>query len=474
MLPRRARKKSSRRPNRSLAPFERRLFTSVLVAGAPGSVLGLYLLWRSAYSLDHKLEITALLLFLWIRISISVRDSVVRAIQVLSNVVAALKENDFSFRANNEVRGDAFGDLAIEINNLSRALEQERLQTIDSSNLLRQVMAEVGSVILTFTPDSRVHLLNHAAAVFLGAPEAELLGRSAQELGIADLFEGPSAETISRAGANMEETRWVVRRKQFRRHGIPHQLIVLSEVSEALREEERFAWQRLIRVLSHEINNSLAPIKSLARTLRVTAVDTAVPGEARDNLEQGLEIIGTCAESLNRFVQSYARVSRLPAPSPRKTRLDTLIERVAALEARVPVTLVGGPPCEMDIDSDQMQQALINVIRNGADAVLQRGSAPESDSVTIGWFLTASHVEVRIKDQGPGLAETENLFVPFYTTKANGSGIGLFLSRQIIEAHGGVLHLRNRSDRRGCEVEIRLPLSRETAAAASQSAYDFH
>src|SRR5205807_9452302 len=191
MLPSQAREKSSKRPSRTLLPFERRLLVSVLLAGLPGSLLSLCLLWMNPYSLDHKLEATSLLLILWIGVSISARDTVVRALQVLSNIVAALKEDDFSFRARNEVSGDAFGELAMDVNNLSRSLEQERLGAIDSVNLLGQVMTEVGAVILAFSPDRHVHLLNHAAAVFLGAPEAEILGRSAQDLGIADLFSGP-------------------------------------------------------------------------------------------------------------------------------------------------------------------------------------------------------------------------------------------------------------------------------------------
>ena len=470
MLPSQAREKSSKRPSRTLLPFERRLLVSVLLAGLPGSLLSLCLLWMNPYSLDHKLEATSLLLILWIGVSISARDTVVRALQVLSNIVAALKEDDFSFRARNEVSGDAFGELAMDVNNLSRSLEQERLGAIDSVNLLGQVMTEVGAVILAFSPDRHVHLLNHAAAVFLGAPEAEILGRSAQDLGIADLFSGPPTETLSRAGANGEEKRWIVRRKQFRRHGIAHQLVVLSEASEALRAEERLAWQRLIRVLSHEINNSLAPIKSIARTLRLTTLDAVQPGEMKENLEHGLEIIGGRAESLNRFVQNYARASRLPGPALRKTSLEALVARVSALEFRVPVTVAGGPPCELDMDSDQIQQALINLVRNAADAVLLRDAPAERDSVTISWNLTFSLARIWIRDRGLGLVETDNLFVPFYTTKENGSGIGLFLSRQIIESHGGALRLRNRKDQRGCEVEIQLPISQEGIAVSSEAA----
>src|SRR5215472_4472155 len=268
MLPSAATRKNNNKQTRPSPPFERRLLASVLLVGLPGSLLSIWLLWINSYSLDHKVEGTILLLVLWIGLSISARNGVVRSLRILLSVVAALKEDDFSFRAKNEVRGDALGDLTAEINDLSRVLEQQRLGSIDSVTLLDQVMTEVGSVILAFSPDERVQLMNRAAAAFLGASEKEVLGLTAQELGIADLVYGSASETISRTGSKTEEKRWIVRRKQFRRHGIAHQLVVLSEASEALRAEERLAWQRLIRVLSHEINNSLAPIKSIARTLR--------------------------------------------------------------------------------------------------------------------------------------------------------------------------------------------------------------
>jgi nitrogen fixation/metabolism regulation signal transduction histidine kinase len=468
MLPSRARRKSSK-TGRFSPPFERGLLSSVLLAGLPGSLLSLCLLWTNHYSLDHKLEATVLLLILWFGISIATRNAVVRTLQVLSNVVAALKDDDFSLRASNETPGDAFGDLAIEINDLSRALEQERFRSMDSQNLLHQVMSEVGSVILAFSPDGRVHLLNQAAATLFNIPETEILGRTAQELGITNLFLGPANETISWPVSGAEEKRWIVRRKQFRRHGVAHQLVVLSEASEALRAEERMAWQRLIRVLSHEINNSLAPIKSISRTLRVTALDTIQTAGIRQDLEQGLEIIGSRAESLNRFVQNYARASRLPAPARRKISLEDLITRVVALETRVPISVAGGPPCELDIDSDQIQQALINIVHNAADAVLQRNANPEPDSVVLSWYMVSSQVELQILDKGIGLIETDNLFVPFYTTKENGSGIGLFLARQIIESHRGTLCLRNRTDQRGCAVYIRLPLVRDPIVMTPQS-----
>ena len=433
-------------------------------------VLCLILLWTNPYSLDHKIEGTVAMVILWAGLSFSVRNAVVTAIRVLSNVVSSLQEDDFSLRAPQAVPGDALGDLAIEINNLARALETERLGTLDVETLLRKVLAEVEAAIFTLAPDNRVKLLNRAAASFVGAAEERLVDRTAEELGITDLLVGPASETISRFSGGIEK-RWIVRRTTFRQQGIPHRLILLSEASEALRAEERLAWQRLVRVLSHEINNSLAPIKSAARTLGRIMSNFKLPEDSRHTVELGLNIISTRAEALNRFLQSYARLAKLPPPVRRPVDLKALMERVAGLENRLPIFLGPGPQLEVDVDPDQLEQVLINLIKNGVDAVLARSDKYSEPAVHLEWTAAGKDLVIRILDKGIGLLDDSNLFVPFYTTKETGSGIGLVLSRQIIEAHGGRLMIRNRQDTTGCEVEIKIPecvlLNAERAASAN-------
>jgi nitrogen fixation/metabolism regulation signal transduction histidine kinase len=450
-------KKSSDHGGALPGRFERHLLFSVLLAGAPGIALSSLLLWTGPFSLDHKIEGTLFPILLWIGLAMSARDYVINSLRVLSNVLAALKEEDFSFRTTKSVPGDALGDLALEINNLSRGLAEERLGAVETANLLRKVMAETGTIIFAFSQDNRLRIVNRAGAHFLGKLEENILHRTAHELGIQDLVEGPVWEVVSRTDSGAEK-RWIVRRANFRQRGKPHRLIVLAEASEALRAEERMAWHRIIRVLSHEINNSLAPIRSIARTLGRMAAGAELPMPIAEYLPQGLTVIHERADSLNRFLQSYTLVAKVPKPARRTAALPGLIAHATTLEPRLAVKVIPGPDVDIHVDPDQLEQALINLIKNAADAVLLvPGGAMSPEAVTIWWTAHSTDVEIIIRDEGIGLSDTDNLFVPFYTTKETGSGIGLLLSRQIIEAHDGTLILRNRTDRSGCEVVAKLP-----------------
>ena len=439
-------------------PFERQLLISVLVAGLPGVALAEILLWTGHYSLDHKLEGTVLVLLLWISLSFITRADSVDSIRVISNVVSAVKSEDFSFRAAQTSGGDALGELAIEVNSLAQALEVAKLRAMESANLLRQVMSEAEAVILAFSWDGRLRLVNRAGAIFLGGTEESLLNRHANELGVGNLLEGPPAETIS-SPEYVSNKRWIVRRTGFRQHGVPHQLIVLSEASAFLRAEERLAWQRIIRVFSHEINNSLAPIKTIARTLARMPFVNDLPGPVAESLTHSLGVIENRAESLNRFLESYTQLAKLPPPTLRGVPLAGLVSQMALLETRLPVVVQAGPHIQVRVDPDQMQQALINLVQNAVDAVLQAGRMSVPDAVVLSWAMEATTIVIHINDKGVGLPATENLFVPFYTTKEGGSGIGLALSRQIVEAHNGTLILSNRPDSPGCTVQIHLPIS---------------
>jgi nitrogen fixation/metabolism regulation signal transduction histidine kinase len=449
-------KKNKKSRRRTSGRFEVRLLISVLVAGVPGTLLSLVLLWANSYSLDHKIEGTLLLFLFWVGLSFSARDKVVRSIRVLSNVISSLKEENFAFRAVQGMAGDAFGELAQEINDLARAIETERLGAVEANSLLRKVTAEVEVVILAVAPDGEIKLLNRAAAAFFGKREDQILNRTVEELGISNLVQGPSSDTISRFVSGMEK-RWFIRRSEFRQQGIPHKLIMLSEVSEAVRAAERMAWQRLVRVLSHEINNSLAPIKSIARTL-LRFSEHIVPEPDRKDFKHGLEVIGSRADSLNRFLQNYARLTKIPTVSRRIISLSELIKRVTTLEHRLDISVLPGPTAILRVDPDLFEQVLINMCKNAVESVLSKNTGtPPASAVVISWVTVNSDLQLWVRDTGVGLLDTANLFVPFYTTKESGAGIGLLLSRQLIEAHGGTLAIRNREDVAGCEVEIKIP-----------------
>jgi two-component system nitrogen regulation sensor histidine kinase NtrY len=398
----------------------------------------------------------------WLIGSYAVRENVVRPLQTLSNLLAALGEADYSTRARGARPDDALGLAYWEVNQLTDTLRVRRLESVEAEALLGRVIAEIHSAIFAFDGEGALRLVNRAGETLVGRPAGSIIGRAAGDLDLARYLEGPD-ERIEEVVFPGKAGRWEIRRRQFRQGGLPHHLLVINDLSAVLREEERQAWRRLVRVLSHEINNSLAPIKSIAESLRGVLDREAGRRTAGtdEDFARGLAIIAERSESLRRFMASYARLARLPSPTMEPVPIRELMHRVAALDRRRPVQVLEGPDVVIQADADQMEQLLINVISNAVDAALETVGG-----VTVTWTVERSAVEIRVDDEGPGLPDPANLFVPFFTTKPGGSGIGLVLSRQIAEAHGGSLTVENRTDRQGCTARLRLA---RAAAAAQES-----
>ena len=421
-------------------------------AGLPGTLVALVLLWVADYTPRMQWTLTIFILAFWLGAAFALRARVVYPLQTLANLLAALREEDFSFRARGARSGDALGEVMLEVNALGEVLRDQRLGALEATALLRKVMVEIDVAVFTFDGKQRLRLLNRAGERLLAQPAARLLGRTAFELGLADCLEGEPARTLPMSFPG-GTGRWGIRRSTFRERGMPHQLLVLTDLSRPLREEERQAWQRLIRVLGHELNNSLAPIKSMAGTLGTLLAREPRPADWKEDMRRGLGVIAARAEVLSRFMEAYARFARLPTPRLQPVEVGALLRRVAGLETRLRVNLLGGPELTIQADGDQLEQLLINLLRNAVDAALETGGG-----VRMGWTRNGDYMEVCIEDEGPGLPNTSNLFVPFFTTKPGGSGIGLVLSRQIAEGHGGALTLENRRNGPGCEARLRLPL----------------
>jgi nitrogen fixation/metabolism regulation signal transduction histidine kinase len=395
--------------------------------------------------------VTALVLVVWIGCAYAVRVKVRFPLQTLSNLLAAIREGDYSIRARGAQIDDALGEVMLEVNSLGQNLREQRLGALEAAALLSKVMSEIDVAVFSFDAAQHLCLVNRAGERLLAQPAERLLGRSAGELGLADCLQGESARTLQATFAG-KIGRWDIRRSTFREQGVPHQLLVLTDLSRTLREEERLAWQRLLRVLGHELNNSLAPIKSIAGSMETLLGREPKPVDWTDDMKRGLGVISARVAALNRFMEAYTRLARLPAPKLRPLEIRKAVERVVGLETRLPVQLSPGPACVVQADGDQLDQLLINLVRNAVDAALETQGA-----VRLGWQVQSAHVEVWVEDDGPGLSNTANLFVPFFTTKQGGSGIGLVLCRQIAEAHGGSLTLENRPEQRGCVARLRLP-----------------
>jgi len=445
----------SRRPRHPNITHERRVLLHALAAGGVAVIVSLTVLWTGNFTPKVQWTLSAIVVGTWLGFAFGTRERVVRPLQIVSNLLAALREGDFSIRARGAGTEDALGEVMVEVNALAETLRQQRLGALEATALLRKVMEEIDVAVFSFDGEDRLRLANRAGERLLSRPIERLIGADASELGLADCLRADAAPILD-LGFPGRTGRFEVRRGTFRQGGLSHQLLVLSDVSRALREEERQAWQRLIRVMGHELNNSLAPIKSLADSLEQLVDRKPRPTDWEEDMRRGLEVIAARSESLSRFMDGYARLARLPPPRFSPVEVGPLVRRVAGLEARLAVAIDPGPDTTVKADPDQLEQLLINLVRNGVDAALETGGG-----VRVGWRRAngaPASLEVFVDDDGPGIPNTSNLFVPFFTTKQQGSGIGLVLSRQIAEAHGGSLTLQNRDKASGCRARLRLPL----------------
>jgi two-component system, NtrC family, nitrogen regulation sensor histidine kinase NtrY len=437
----------------SRAPFHRRVFLLTLLAAAPAIAVAAVLLWGGDFAMRTRWTVTGLLAAWAVGLALALKERVIHPVQTLANMLAALREGDYSLRARSADPGDDLGLAFLETNLLGETLRSQRLGALEATALLRAVMAEIDVAVFAFDEGRRLRLVNRAGERLLGRPAEQLLGRDAAALGLESCLDGRTPRVLEATfGAGLG--RWELRRNHFRQGGTEHQLLVLADLSRTLQAEERQAWQRLVRVLSHEINNSLAPIRSIAESLRGIVQREPRAPDADQDIAQGLGVITNRAEALGRFLGAYARLARLPRPVLAPVRVRDWVGRVAGLETRCRIEVVPGPDVTIQADGDQLDQLLINLVSNAVDAL-----GAGAGGVRIGWRVEAADLEVWVEDDGRGLAATENLFVPFFTTKPGGTGIGLALGRQIVSAHGGTLTLANRSPGPGAVARVRIPVA---------------
>lgn len=457
-------------PTPARVTHHRRILHGAILLPLPGLLTALGLLWTCPIPFPAQIATSTLLLGLTALAARTLRERLAYSLRTLANIIAAMRDGDFSIRPSAAPSSDPLGALASEINLLGDTLREQRLGALEASALLQTAIEEMDAAIFTFDEHHRLRLANRAAQRLLARPVEQLLGRTATELGLEDTLAGDATRVAPRTFPG-GMGRFGFRRSRFRQGGLPHQLLVVTDLSRALRDEERQAWQRLLRVLGHELNNSLAPIKSVASSLESLCRRNPRPNDWETDVVDGLTLISARADALSRFMQAYAQLARLPAPRKAPLPLHDCVRRVAELETRLHVHVEPGPSVTLEADRDQLEQLLINLVRNAADAVLelpetptdspsaQPAAKPAPPPITISWSKQAGELEIRIEDTGPGIANPANLFVPFFTTKPKGSGIGLSLCRQIAEAHDGRLSLENHPARPGCIARLRLPLA---------------
>lgn len=448
--------RTSSRFRASRLTFVRRVVGMALLAGLPALCAAFVLLWTGAYSGRTRWTLMILLAGFWLAVCLAIRRRLEMPLQTLSNLLSALREGDYSFRARRSEGDDPLAEVMREANAIINLMREQRMDALEATALLRKVMEEIDVAIFAFDGGGCLRLVNPAGARLMAQPVERLVGATAEEIHLNRYLEGEPrrVEQGPLPGVPDSAARWGVNRTSFRQGGLPMQLLVITDLRRALREEELQAWQRLVRVLGHEINNSLAPIKSMSASLETLLRRNPRPPDWEEDAARGLRVIGGRAEALGRFTGAYASLAKLPKPNLKPLAVGAWVRRSAALETRLAVRLAPGPEMVISADADQLEQLLINLIRNAADASLETGG-----SVAAGWNKNGASLMVWVEDEGPGIANPANLFIPFFTTKPRGAGIGLVLSRQIAEAHGGALTLENRAAQRGARAQLTLPLN---------------
>ncbi len=423
-----------------------------MLLALPSFLFAGILLYERKFTSGPAILLLLCLVIYFALVAASLIEGMMRPLQTLSNVVSSLREGDYSFRARGAASRDPLGELAAEVNALADLLQKQRVRSLEATALLARILEVMHAPLFAFDREYLLQLVNNAGAQLLGRPLSRCFGHTASELGLDNLL-ASADQSIHSFGS--KPTRWLLRKALFRQDGVPHTLLLLADVSQPLQEEEQIAWKRLIRVLGHELSNSLAPIKSIAGSLLARAENITGDEATVRDFRRGLGVVESRADSLHRFVQSYRLLAQLPPPHLKLVAAGPLLERVALLEQRIAVQIDSGPALTLNADPDQLEQMFINLLTNAVDASLGNGATV----VRINWWLAESFLSVAIEDSGLGIANAENLFVPFYTTKPSGSGVGLALAQQIARAHGGEIRLVNREDGPGARATIRLPIA---------------
>ena len=458
--------------------FENQLLRIALLIGLLPMAFLFYALYHHELSIFLKIMLFFLLLVTVFYGAFLIRKKVIVQFRTSANLITAMQAGDHAIRANHLESEGALKEFNQVFNGLSLALAEQQLISRERQILLDKITQQIDVAIIAVDKNSHIILMNPAAEKLFSYRFDEVAGWPISTLGLQDVLTHENRQ-VTEFEVKAHKKKVFIHTDEYLEQGERKKLIFITDIQTLLHEEERQAWQKLLRVLSHEINNSLTPIASLSDTLirlienqkkvikeqaltenNSTAINTSTDGSSIDNtelfddLEEGLAVIAERAQSLNEFLLRYQEFSRLPKPEKTLFDLTNLLKSMLLLFDDHNIRL-SGQPLIIYGDEKQLQQVLVNLIKNAQQAMLNN----HTGIISIEWQQRDGMVEINISDQGTGINNSDNIFVPFYTTKVDGCGIGLVFSRQILVNHGGSLTLANRDDCQGAVASIALPIN---------------
>ncbi|PCI76728.1 MAG: PAS domain-containing sensor histidine kinase [SAR86 cluster bacterium] len=429
------------------------MFFSVLFSAIPVIILLFLVFLNDDLSLYSKVGIAGFC-FVWLlAVAASVREKFVFHVRTLSNLIEAIRTEDYSMRGSRIRDPGELAELYQQINTLTTQLKEVREEEFELSNLLERIVNQINVAIVACDNEGNIRLANRLAKKLLDKPSEKLVDKKLQDTVLQGLLSEDGSQLIDFEfpGAT---GRWQVNQQQYRHHGKPGKIIFITDLKQVLSEEEISAWQRLIRVIAHEVNNSLTPIISICQTLGDHLDMLESTPESADSKE-GLAVIEERAKGLRDFISVYARIAKLPEPQKINFSVFELLQKVKRFFVNESVEILdSSADFKMFGDPVHLEQVLINLIKNALEA-----SGSDAYPVEISCQSKGGLVEFVVTDSGKGISNPANLFVPFYTTKDKGAGIGLTLSRQIAAKHGGQLLLENRAEGSGAVARLQIPIT---------------
>ncbi|MDJ0841000.1 MAG: ATP-binding protein [Acidobacteriota bacterium] len=419
----------------------------ILFASVPPGLLALIVMLQAGMSLYLTGLVAVVLAVLISACALTAARRATTRQRTVANLLEAVMEGDTGMRGKDDETDPVYSGIIRRINSLTDVMARYNVRNRERELLLSKISDRIDVAVLAVDEDERITLANPAAVRLIGEEAGRLEGNSLRGVGLQSL---PASREKRVMALTFRGTRgdFYVYSDEFMEHGSRRRLIFITDIQRILREEERKAWQSLLRVLSHEINNTLTPIASISDTLTRLLQKREDGGD----LTEGLSVIKERAAALGQFIERYKQFARLPKPEKRIFVLEPMLQRLAALFPHRTVTYEGVQDLTLEADPAQMEQVLVNLFKNADEAM-----PDPKGKIVVSCRQSGDYLQVVIQDEGIGIGNRENLFVPFYTTKEGGSGIGLALCRQIAFQHGGELILRNRKEGKGTEAALSLP-----------------